>query len=84
MNAIPSVLESHCVQRMNQCLAVVGIVATAFVGLSGCPVPCTAGVGGASSAATEARFRDLCRELVETNTTLSSGSRAPRTAGVEL
>lgn len=58
---------------MNKTLAVAGAIAL----LLGAAVKDTASGadrGASTSAATEARFRDLYKELVETNTTLSSGS----------
>jgi acetylornithine deacetylase/succinyl-diaminopimelate desuccinylase-like protein len=48
------------------------LVAAVIVGY--CGLPRAEAADGAASAAGEARFRDLYKELVETNTTLSSGS----------
>ncbi len=48
---------------------------TLFACASLAPVaPASAAATASSAAATEARFRDIYKELVETNTTLSSGS----------
>ncbi len=59
---------------MYKTLAIAGAVAFLVCG-SLSPLSTTrAAAGTASSAATEARFRDLYKELVETNTTLSSGN----------
>jgi acetylornithine deacetylase/succinyl-diaminopimelate desuccinylase-like protein len=58
---------------MNKTLVAAGAITLLVCGSLKATATCAAPTA-ASSAATEARFRDLYRELVETNTTLSSGS----------
>src|SRR5690242_10710725 len=63
---------------MKHTLAAVGAWALLLATIQGGIAPARGGESAAatasSSAATEAQFRDLYKELVETNTTLSSGS----------
>jgi acetylornithine deacetylase/succinyl-diaminopimelate desuccinylase-like protein len=59
---------------MNKTLPIAGALALLVCGSLSPLSPTHAATAAASSTATEARFRDLYKELVETNTTLSSGS----------
>jgi acetylornithine deacetylase/succinyl-diaminopimelate desuccinylase-like protein len=62
---------------MNKTLTVAGTIAllvSASLSLPSQTLAATASKAATSSAATEADFRDLYKELVETNTTASSGS----------
>jgi acetylornithine deacetylase/succinyl-diaminopimelate desuccinylase-like protein len=59
---------------MNKSLAFAGAIALLASGSLSIPSTTHAAAAAASSEATEPRFRELYKELVETNTTLSAGS----------